>query len=241
MTTTSMISAVAPFFSQQWWMYTVAAIATIGLYSILYKENRFYRLVEHIYLGLSAGVVIALTWTEELREVWWVPFFDQGYYWWILPVPVALLGYTVFSKNSGWLSRVPIGIILGLWAGQRFKEFANRWLPQVQKTMVPIIPNAPGLYPGAAAAPADAVYWPIAINNLILVITAVCVLTYFFFSIEQKAKSVRVSAQWGRWLLMVAFGAIFGSTIMNRFILMIDRVYFILIDWLHGFGLHAMG
>lgn len=223
----------APFGSQHWWFYTVAAIATIGLYSILYRENKFYRLVEHVYLGLSAGVVIALTWTEEMRGIWWVPFYDMGYYWWIVPVPLAMLGYTVFSKNSGWMSRIPIGILLGLWAGQRFKEFANRWLPQVQKTMLPLIPNASGLYPGPKVAPADALYLSQAINNLIIVGTTIAVLTYFLFSIEQKSKSLRISSQWGRWLLMVAFGAIFGSTIMNRFILMIDRLYFLLVDWLH--------
>ena len=64
-------------------------------------------------------------------------------------------------------------------------------------------------------------------------ITTVAVLTYFFFSFEQKAKAVRGTAQLGRWLLMVAFGAIFGATIMNRFVLMIDRIWFLLIEWLH--------
>jgi hypothetical protein len=223
----------AEYFGTLWWFYSVAAVATIGLYSILYRENKFYRLVEHIYLGLSAGVVIALTWTQEMRGIWWVPFYDMGYYWWIIPVPIAMLGYTVFSKNTGWMSRVPIGILLGLWAGQRFKEFANRWLPQVQKTMLPVIPNSPGLYPGPKAAPVDALYASTAINNLLLVLTTLAVLSYFFFSFEQKSRLVKGSSTTGRWLLMVAFGAIFGSTIMNRFILMIDRMYFLLIEWLH--------
>jgi hypothetical protein len=36
----------------------------------------------------------------------------------------------------------------------------------------------------------------------------------------------------GRWLLMIAFGAIFGSTIMTREALLIDRIYFLLHNWL---------
>jgi hypothetical protein len=36
----------------------------------------------------------------------------------------------------------------------------------------------------------------------------------------------------GRWLLMVGFGAIFGTTMMTRFVLFIDRAYFLLIEWL---------
>lgn len=30
---------------------TVGVIATLGLYSILYRETKFYRLFEHIFLG----------------------------------------------------------------------------------------------------------------------------------------------------------------------------------------------
>jgi hypothetical protein len=35
---------------------------------------------------------------------------------------------------------------------------------------------------------------------------------------------------------MFAFGAIFGSTIMTRMALLIDRVYFLLHDWLRVIG-----
>ena len=37
----------------------------------------------------------------------------------------------------------------------------------------------------------------------------------------------------GRWLLMIAFGAIFGSTVMARMALLTYRVWFLLYDWLH--------
>ena len=36
----------------------------------------------------------------------------------------------------------------------------------------------------------------------------------------------------GRWLLMIGFGAIFGNTVMTRFTLLIDRMYFVWIEWL---------
>ncbi|MBI3721406.1 MAG: hypothetical protein HY248_02545, partial [Fimbriimonas ginsengisoli] len=38
----------------------------------------------------------------------------------------------------------------------------------------------------------------------------------------------------GRWLLMIGFGAIFGSTVMMRTTLLIDRMYFVWIEWLKG-------
>ena len=224
---------IFPFLSREWWFVTAAAIATIGLYSILYRENRFYRVMEHIYIGVGAGMLIALTWTIEMRQVWWVPFYDKGYFLWVIPVPLALLGYTIFSQKHGWMSRIPIGILMGLSVGLVFKAWVNNYLPLIVSTMVPVWPNhmqfrePPGIHFN------DQVYISGAINNLIVVVTTVAVMTYFFFSFEQKGKAIRGTAQVGRWLLMVAFGAIFGATIMNRFVLMIDRVWFLLIEWLH--------
>jgi hypothetical protein len=230
MLTSFLAIEIYPHFTKEWWFVTAGAIATVGLYSILNRENRFYRLIEHIFLGLGAGVIIGLTWTEELREVWWRPFFEEGHYLWAIPVPIAILGYTVFSQKHGWLSRIPIGLLLGLWAGQQFKSWTNRWLPQVHDTMKPLWPDQWTLQPEVASP--DVVYASTAVNNLVIVLTTLAVLTYFFFSFEQKWSFVRNTATLGRWLLMVAFGAIFGATIMNRFILMIDRMFFLIVEWL---------
>jgi hypothetical protein len=168
-----------------------------------------------------------------MRQVWWIPFYDRGYYMWVIPVPIALLGYTIFSQKHGWMSRIPIGILMGLGVGLVFKAWVNNYLPLIVSTMVPLWPNHMVLREPPGIHYADQVYISTAINNLILVVTTVAVLTYFFFSFEQKARVVRGTAQLGRWLLMVAFGAIFGATIMNRFVLMIDRIWFLLIEWMH--------
>jgi protein-S-isoprenylcysteine O-methyltransferase Ste14 len=58
--------------------------------------------------------------------------------------------------------------------------------------------------------------------------------TYFLFAFEQKSKAVRNFALTGRWLIMIGFGAIFGSTIMTRFALLVDRMYFLLIEWMRA-------
>jgi len=70
------------------------------------------------------------------------------------------------------------------------------------------------------------------VNNLIFMIVLVTVMSYFFFSFEQKSRAIRNSAQFGRWVMMVAFGAIFGTTIMARMALLFDRMYYIFGDWL---------
>jgi hypothetical protein len=44
---------------------------------------------------------------------------------------------------------------------------------------------------------------------------------------------VRHTARLGRWLLMVSFGAFFGNTVMTRMAVFLERLQFLLRDWLH--------
>ena len=46
-------------------------LGTAGLYSVLYRENKFYRFWEHVFVGLAAGYGIYALWTETLKSAWW--------------------------------------------------------------------------------------------------------------------------------------------------------------------------
>lgn len=278
----------------------VGAIATIGLYSVLYRENKFYRLVEHIYIGLAVGFAIVALWTETLESSWWNVMVGRaatdgqpgtpGYYLFALLLPIGLMGYLVFSRKHNWMSRIPIGIILGFWGGQQLQVWWQNTSPQIQAAMRPVLPTATNSFfvPNGVQLSASAtteiatssgvpeavvtqlsnnfmirqeainqvaqannvepaqiqnvisalagrvngeVYASQAINNIIFLITLLSVLTYFLFSFEQKGKFVPGFTRLGRWLLMVGFGAIFGSTVMTRFALLIDRMYYVLIEF----------
>jgi hypothetical protein len=56
-------------------------------------------------------------------------------------------------------------------------------------------------------------------------------MTYFFFSFEHNRPGIRQASALGRWLMMVTFGAFFGSTVMARMALLIDRLQFMIHDW----------
>ena len=49
----------------------VGAIATMGLYTILYKENKVYRFFEHLFMGLASGYALVALWKETLKTTWW--------------------------------------------------------------------------------------------------------------------------------------------------------------------------
>lgn len=233
---------------------TLGVLATFGLYSVLYRENKFYRFWEHVFLGLAAGWALVTLWVETLKPSWWdkmvgrIPDAAQagdtgvpGYWAWAFMLPIGLAGYFVFSRKHGWIARIPIGIIIGLWSGQQFNAWINKFWPQLSLSMQPIFPTTfdsltkPYVAPDASdefrAQVAQNVYLSQAIGNIIATATLLSVLAYFLFSVELRTKFMQNTTKLGRYLLMIGFGAIFGSTVMMRFSLLIDRMYFIWIEW----------
>jgi len=198
-------------------------------------------------------MIVAL-WTEQLKEGWYDkmigtsgPGATDGNWLWAILLPIGLMGYFVFSKRHAWMSRVPIGIILGLWSGQQVQIWYNRYGPQIADSIKPVIPTTwdsltvpttAGLPKAQADAITNNVYLSQAITNLIFIFTLLAVFSYFLFSFDFKSRFVRGITTTGRYLLMIGFGAIFGSTVMMRFSLLIDRMYFIWIEWLKHAILH---
>lgn len=226
----------------------LGVLATVGLYSVLYKENKFYRFFEHVFLGLATGWTIFVIWAEVLKPSWYdkmmgtpaspgTPAVD-GQWAYILLVPLGLMAYFVFSKKHNWMSRIPIGIILGLWSGQQVQIWFNTYGPQIKGAMKPILPSTFNSFTVPAEASAVAVYPSQAIGNFLYIVTLLSVLSYFLFSFEVKNKAIIKFNMLGRYLLMIGFGAIFGSTVMMRFTLLIDRMYFI---WIEFFQQQLLG
>ena len=208
----------------------IGALCTLGLYSVLYKENKIYRLFEHLFLGLATGYLIANTWTDVLLPKWWEPMWNDGKSYYILFLFLGLCFYFIYSKKNSWIARLIIGFFLGVGAGQTFQGFVGDTWPQIVTTFRPVIAH------DAIAKTADhpaikAVDWPTAANNLVFLVVLLCVMSYFFFSFEQKHPVLKGSAKMGRWLMMFSFGAIFGSTIMARLALLIDRMDFLMNDF----------
>ena len=155
----------------------------------------------------------------------------DGQWAWIMTVPVGLMFYGIYTQRFAWMSRVVFGIFFGLNAGTIFQDISARFIPQVTKSFLPSKSLVPPHYaPGTPYVQLHQISF--VLNNVLFLAIVVSVLVYFLFAFEQKNKAVLWTAQMGRWLLMFSFGAIFGSTIMTRMALLIDRMYFIFHDWL---------
>ena len=210
--------------------------ATLAIYSFLFGENQFYRFFEHLFIGISAGFLPVLTiknflWPKVLEPMlgFTVAYYPDGtvvqpyqplYLFFLLPLAFGLLYYTLYLPRYAWLAKLVIGFSLGFTAGLTFKGFFAEMLPQVVSTFKPLVVMKDGSINLFAS-----------FNNALFVYTVIAVMTYFFFSFRQDGPvlaRVRVS---GRWLMMLCFGAFFGSTIMARMALLVERLQFLLGDW----------
>jgi hypothetical protein len=199
----------------------IGVVCTLAIYSILYRENPFYRFFEHLYIGLAAGYSLGPLFADIIYKYWVDPLL-KGEWYWAPVVPFGLYLYFIYNERYGWVSRIIIGLLIGASAGLFFQAFSSRYLPQLNSTL------AKPLW--ITDANPDMVISGV-INNWIFIIFLLAVLTYFTFSFEHRGAVKRVATV-GRWFLMIGLGAMFGNTVMARMALLIGRIYYLLSDWL---------
>lgn len=206
----------------------LAAFLTLAVFSFLYRDNPVYKWAEHLFVGVSAamGVFAALEQSivPSVREALAFPGMFK-FITWIAVFLGAMILFKLevvatYLPNFAFLSRYPIAFVTGVGVGATLVNVVNGFLfPQSQATFLPLF-NIHG---------AD---WLTLLNNWLIVLAVVFSLMYFFFSAQYKGK-LGVVLRVGITFLMVAFGAMFGYTVMARLSLLIGRIYFLIHDWLH--------
>ncbi|MCX8053776.1 MAG: hypothetical protein N3B12_08200 [Armatimonadetes bacterium] len=193
------------------------AVSTFAIYSVLYAENRLYRLFEHIFIGLAAGFGVYITWSQVLAPKWWQPMVLKGHWYWAFAAVLGSMFYFMYSRKHAWISRVIFGLFMGLSAGLMFRDLYEIYFPQMGASMKPLLGKSMSVWA--------------TLNVIVFYVILLCSMSYFFFSFEHANPVIKRSAAAGRWFLMIGFGAIFGSTVMGRMTLFIGRVNFLLNDW----------
>jgi hypothetical protein len=170
-------------------------------------------MAEHVFIGAASGYAIYTSWTQVLKPMWWDKLV-QGQWYWIFALVAGALFYFIYSQKYAWLSRLIFGAFMGLIGGTAFKGFAGYNIDQIRASFKPVF--AHGMSTGES------------LNNILFIFVLLTVMAYFFFSFEHNSRIKRAPAAMGRWVLMFAFGAMFGATVMARMALLIGRITFLL-------------
>lgn len=210
------------------WM---AIFITISTFSYLYDDNPFYKLVEHVFVGVSIGYVVVIQYFDVIepnlisRLV--DPALGTARFIYLVPLILVALLFTKLSRRASWLGRIAIAFVIGIYAGQEVPALANADLvEQVSATLSKVGAYSTEVHAAPAGAmSALAATWPEALGLVVLVLGMVAGLVYFFFSIEHRG-AIGVVAKVGVWTLMVGFGAAFGYTVQGRISLAIGRAMY---------------
>ena len=224
----------------------IAAAVTLIMYSFLYRDNPLFKIAENLYVGVALGYGAIITWREALlpdvfeplflaptRDAFWSALAARG-----IPVILGLLLLTRLSRKHSWLSRYSYGPLVGWGAGMAIVlTFHTNILKQLQAAIAPLQAGITRSPVGENLAFGEwlgqwltQVGLPV-LGALVLLVGTAAVLFYFFFSVEHKRLG-KATANVGIWFLMISFGATFGYTVMGRLSLLIDRVDFLLFEWL---------
>ena len=154
----------------------IAAFLTLGIFSFLYRDNPVYKLCEHLFVGISAGYYVVLTYFSTLKPNLVTPLFghfgEGRNFLLVVPLLLGVLLFSRFFPRGDWLSRWPIAVILGVYPALRITGFGQSDL--VQQVNGSILPLWGAVNPGEL------------INNWLLVIGVITTLVFFFFSKEHK-------------------------------------------------------
>lgn len=217
------------------WVW-ISALLTLAIFSFLYKENPFYRVAEHLFVGVSNGYFISFMWLNVAKPVLINPVRDatvqaareglspglfnpvnEANFLLLIPAFIGFLYLTRFIPRISWLVRIPIAFYLGYYMGLAIPTVLEaQVIRQIRGTLL-----TPESFSNSLGG-----LWAV-----VVLVGVICTIIYFFFSREHKG-IWKVGSKAGIVFVMVGFGASFGFTVMARVSLAIGRFLFLLRDWL---------
>jgi hypothetical protein len=168
-------------------------------YSILYRENVLFKLIENIMVGATIGhaIVMGIYQIRDLAIIRIIKGMQTGdpiNILYIIPVILGIVLYLRFSKKYRDISRIPLALMLGVGLALSIRGliFTNI-IGQVKGAITPLT----------------------SIQSIIFLFGLVCVLLYFTY--EKRVSTIAGPLpKIGRYFLMLTMGAYVAYTLLSR-------------------------
>jgi len=203
----------------------LAIFLTMCIFSFLYGDNPAYKFAEHLFVGVSIGIVVSEQWFGMLRpnliDKLLEPSGPRAWLY-VIPLVLVLFLFTKLTRKHSYLARIPIALMVSAFAAVKMTGEANgNLMVQVADSM----PDLAAVY--RTTYPHWIWNWDMdgagVLSSLLVIIGLICCLVYFYFSVPHTGP-LRYASRFGIWVLMVSFGASFGYTVMGRISLAYGRV-----------------
>ena len=194
----------------------IAAFYTIAATSYVFKDNIVFKFSEMTFIGAAAGHAIVMGVRNIINFGW--SHIMKGEMIYFVAFVLGAMMYFRFHREYYWIYRYPIAFLVGNGIGISIRAAIHSdFIKQIAATASPII----------ATTPLDTM------NNIIIFVGCITALSHFIFTYEGIHKgTIGWIPKVGRWMMLMAFGASFGNTVMTRFGMYAGRILFLLRDWL---------
>jgi hypothetical protein len=198
----------------------VGAILTLLVFSYLLGDTPLFRIAQAIFVGVTIGYAATAAVYLVLLPLLFNPLFadpvTNSYL--VIPLILGLLLLTKLRASWASLGNLSIAFLFGVGSALALGgALEGTLLPQLSATVVPLD----------------------SLENVVLVVGTIgALLSFRFVQPQQPRAGTRVleaaARGWGyfgRWFILIAFGALFAGTAISRVSILVNRVYFLLHDW----------
>jgi hypothetical protein len=198
----------------QIWM---AALFTIWIYSIAFRDNDFFKFAEYTFVGAAAGHSLVYA-VDNIRRYGWDNLIG-GQYLYIVAFLLGILLYSRYHPQYYWVSRYPLSVMVGLGIGLSMRSVVTaEFIAQIKST--------------ASISLISGDLWTL-IQNWIFVILVLTTTYFFIFTIpEAHEGGLSVIPKIARYGMMAAFSYSFANTVLSRYNMIFGRLDFLYTSWL---------
>lgn len=192
------------------------ALVTIAVWSYLVGGRTLFRHLQHLLAGMATGYLALLAIHDVLFPRLLVPLATKPA---DNPLLLVALVACAILAGAAWLPRRVVAPVAGITVGAT-AAFAlggavvGTLLPQLAAAVLPPVPGSSGLVAGLLA---------LAVSVLVLL---------SFLRGRPQGRPSDQAAAFGRWLLLGGIGSWLAFLLVSRLALLVDRLGFLLGDWL---------
>ncbi|MFP4498242.1 MAG: hypothetical protein ACLFQV_08520 [Vulcanimicrobiota bacterium] len=207
----------------------IAAALTICIFSFLFEDNPLYKFAEHLFVGVSAGYWMATIFQNVIKpnlagNIYEAAMllskegtFNVEKWSFVIAGVLSIMLLLKLVPKISWISRWPLSFMVGIASGLGIVLTMEAFVfKQIDATIINLIVRHAD----------NTIAWEPTIRAWMIVIGVCCSLLYFYFSVEHKGLFFGTTSRIGVFVLMMAFGAAFGYTVMARVSLLIGRMLF---------------
>jgi len=195
----------------------ISVFFMLSVYSWMYKYNKLFKFAEHTLIGAASGYFLVLG-VNNISNIA-IGGLTKGNISMIIPILIGLTLYTRYVSNYSWVSKYGISFMVAVSSTIAFRALMET---QVTQQIAATIQNFDLSSPLSA------------INSIIIVVFTFCTMLYFIFTkkMSEDVPGYKLINTIGRYGILTIIGFYLGITTMTRLSFVINRLEFLLFEWL---------